>query len=255
MPKRTLLDMTQRILDSMGSDEVNSIDDTEEAHSVASIIRDVYYEILGSRLWPTHAQISKLVAMGNTNYPTHMKLPDNTIGIDWIQYNYKEEMSDATGLEEFTDIDYLTPAEFLQRLDMRNPSDSYIQVVIDNLSNNGLRLNIQNDKMPQFWTSFDDEYIIFDSFDSTYDDTLQNQKTRAALQLEPTFDMSDTFVPDLPAKAFPYLLEEAKSTAFIEIRNVANEKAESKSRRQRTWLARQKHITAGGLKVQTYGRK
>lgn len=38
--KYTLLELTQRILESMNSDEVNSIGDTEESMTVANIIKE-----------------------------------------------------------------------------------------------------------------------------------------------------------------------------------------------------------------------
>lgn len=255
MPKKTLLDLTQAILDSMGSDEVNSIDDTEEAYTIAKIVRDTYYELLGSRLWPTHAELIRLTPSADEDYPTHMKLEDDVIEIHQVFYNIKEQTSNATGSDDYKEITYLEPMDFIRLVMRRDASASNIETVIDNLVGNGTRLLIDNDKFPDYWTSFDDTYLIFDSYDDTYDDTLQSQKTMVWAVVEPPFTLSDTFIPDIPTKAFPYLLEEAKSTAYVEVRQAENPKAEQKSRRQRSYLAREKHRTKGGLKTTTYGRK
>ena len=45
MPKLTVLDMTQKILSSMDSDDVNSISDTEESLQVVDIIEDTYHDM------------------------------------------------------------------------------------------------------------------------------------------------------------------------------------------------------------------
>lgn len=44
----TLLDMVQRILEAMESDEVNNYDDTPESLAVANIIKEVYYDIIST---------------------------------------------------------------------------------------------------------------------------------------------------------------------------------------------------------------
>jgi hypothetical protein len=45
--KYTLLELTQRILESMDSDEVDSIEDSPESLAVANIIKECYFDILG----------------------------------------------------------------------------------------------------------------------------------------------------------------------------------------------------------------
>ena len=113
--------------------------------------------------------------------------------------------------------------------------------------------------MPQFWTTFDDEYIVFDSYDSATNATLPSSKTLCQVYEEPSFGTAelDTFIPDLPHKAFPYLLSEAKSVAFNSINQNPNQKEEQRSRRQRTYLARDKRRQnkKAGLLYPDYGRK
>ena len=116
-------------------------------------------------------------------------------------------------------------------------------------------LLIYNDRQPTYWTSFDDEYLVFDSYDRTVDTTLQESKIQAYGYVEPTFVIRDTFVPDLPAKAFPYYLSTAKAKCFSVLRGQINQKEELISRNQRAWLSRQKFKVGSGLRTYDYGRK
>jgi len=106
-----------------------------------------------------------------------------------------------------------------------------------------------------YWTSFDDEYIILDSFDSDVESTIQASKTQAHCYKDPSWSGTDGAIPDLPAKVFPYFLAEAKSVCFNTIKQVANQKEEQRSRRQRTWLAKEKWRENGGQQYSKFGRK
>jgi hypothetical protein len=159
-------------------------------------------------------------------------------------------------LDKYSEIEQLDPDDFMNLILQRNPANSNITTVLDNLSNSGVKLFIENDKDPQYWTSFDDEWIIFDSYDSSYDDTIQNQKTMASVYIEPSWTQSDTFVPDLPTKAFPLLLSEAKKAAFVKVKQTADPVEVERARKQRTWMAGEKHRTRNkGINYPDYGRK
>ena len=85
--KRTLLDMTQNILSSLNSDEVNSIGDTTESTQVAEIIRTTYYNILGRAELPEHQKLINLSSATNAGLPTVMYRPlEGVVKIDWIKY-------------------------------------------------------------------------------------------------------------------------------------------------------------------------
>jgi len=256
MPKYTLLDMVQTILSDMNEMQVNSIDDAEVSNQVARIVRDTYYDLLNARLWPTNAVLRTLTPSTDNNYPTHVKIPDNVYRAEKVRYNIKDQITDANGLDKYKEIDYLLPDDFLQMILQRDPANSDITTVLDNLSNNGVKLFIENDKDPQYWTSFDDEWIIFDSYDSSYDDTIQAQKIMASVYEEPSWTQSDTFIPDLPTKAFPLLLSESKKAAFIKIKQTSDPVEVERARKQRTWMAGEKFRSRPkGFYYPDYGRK
>lgn len=248
MAKLTLLDLTQRILSDMNGDEVNDISDTAESLQVASIIRDVYQEIIGSRKWPHLNQLMSPSPQGAT-YPTHINLSDTWVYIDSIRYNVKSQT--ATD-DSYDVISYMEPDDFLELLNSRNSSASNVDEISD--PSTGIPLLIINDHYPQYWTTFDDETLVFDSYDSVVETNLQESKFQIWGNVEPTWTHTSIAVPDLPAKAFPYLLAEAKSVAFNALMQVGNQKAEQQSRRQRVWLGREKWRSGRGQQFPNYGR-
>ncbi len=249
MSKTTLLDMVQEILSDMTSDPVNSISDTYEALQVAKIIKRTYYNIINDRIWPSTGRLLSLTPSGDSGRPTHMRLEDEVIGISWVKYNTRRS-SDSHDI--YTTVKYKTNEEFLEIAFARDNSKSNVTTVMDY---NGTPLFILNDAAPTCYTSFDDKHIIFDSFDSAIDSTLQGSKTQVFGEVEPAWSEVDSFVPDLPSKAFPYLINEAKSTAFIKIKEVFSQKDEQASVRQKGWLSRNKHRIDGDTRYPDYGRK
>ena len=67
----TLLDMTKRILESMESDEVSDINETPEAVSVANIIKECYFDIIGQHAPDETEGIYKLDASGDNLKPAN----------------------------------------------------------------------------------------------------------------------------------------------------------------------------------------
>ena len=245
--KRTLLDMVQDILSDGDSDEVNSIADTVEAMQVARIIRTTYEEIISSRQWPHLSQLTTLTAASDVNTPTQFTMSDSVQYMEWLKYNKK-----TSTREMYDDVVYLQPQDFLKMTHARVSTNTNVQTVDDSTA--GILL-ILNDKMPDYWTTFDDETIIMDSFDNTIDTTLQASKVQAGAYVEPAFSLVDTYIPDLPSKSFSYLLAESKSVAFNTLFQEVNSKEEQKSRRQRIYTARNARSQNKAIRTPDFGRK
>jgi len=248
MPKMTILEMVQDILSDMDSDSVNSINDTVEALQISQILETTYFEMISNTHQPHLKTLFQLEA-ANTTRPTHMKVSDEVQELIWLKYN-KRKSTDTK--DKYEDVKYLPSDEFLATIMNRDSSKSDVTRVTD-LS--GVTLLIFNDTAPTYWTSFDDEYIVFDSYDSAVDSFLQQSKSMLEGYKEPTFTQTDSFVPDLPSKVFPKYLAEAKSVAFNTIKQMPNAKEEQKVRRQSIYLSRNKRRTAGGISYPDYGRK
>lgn len=246
--KRTLLDMVQDILSAIDADEVNSIDDTIEATQVASILKNVYFNMASNRNWSGQRRLIQFDHSGTPDKPTHLLSPDNIKEVHLFQYDCAKDPSKM----EYREIKYMEPDVFLRRCGGYSPSTQNTEVIRDF---GGTPLAIITNKPPSYWTTFDDKYIVCDSYDKEQDDALKASKTQLHVTVLPEFKLLDDFIPDIPADAYQALFNEAKSVAFVEIKQVANQKAEQEAVRQRTWLSRKEWRLVGGVQYPNYGRR
>jgi len=248
--KMNLLALTQDILNDMDGDEVNSINDTTESEQVANIVKSTYLAMMSDRNWPHTRRIVQLVASGNISLPNYMKVPDNVKEMIFINYNVANL---AQGTKKvYKEMKYINPDDFLRMSNGRNSSASNIDMIIDPSS--ATQILIRNDIAPSKYTSFDDENLVFDSYDKLVNQTLQQSRSQAYGYTFPTWVHTDTAIPDLPNEAFMSLLEEAKSKASMKLRQVRDSKAEQESVRQRHWLSRKDWRVKGGVGYPNYGR-
>jgi len=244
----TLLEIVQDILNDLDSDFVNSIDDTVEAQQVAQIVKTSYYEMIGNRNWPHLRKLVQFEASGALSKPNYLRIPNGTKEVSYVVYDCRKDGETSSKERE---MKYYAPEDFLRKLALRSVSDSTVEVS----DFNGVKLKVINNKAPEFYTSFDDKYLVFDSFDSEVDDTLKKSKSSGLAYITPAWVHEDGAYPDLPSDAFSALLEEAKSTAFLALKQTANQKAEQKASRQQRWLSRKAWRVNGGVTYKIYGRK
>lgn len=245
-----LLDIVQDILSDMNSDEVNSINDTVEALQVAQIVKTTYFLMCSNRDWGDQKGLRTLDHIGDLDKPTYFHLPQNLKKLEYLAYNVRK---DETGpVDEFRRLKYKFPDQFLQICNTR-PRDNENFIEVQDFG--GSKLLIKNNSAPTYWTSFDDKYIICDSYDATQDSTLVASKTQALTVTMPEWQMTDDFIPKLPIEGYAALQAEAKSTAFLVLKQMENAKAESASRKQQRWLARKNQTVDSGVRYQTYGRR
>jgi len=247
--KYTLLEMVQEILSDMDSDEVNGIGDTVEAEQVATIVKSTYMALMSTRDWPHLRKGITISSFGATATPTHMSLPEATKEVCFINYN---TIGFGESKKDYKEMVWLEPDDFIRRSNTEDSTKSYVQTVTDP---SGIELFVRNDRAPRYYTSFNDQDVVFDAFDNTVDTTLQESKIQAQAYIMPGWTMDGSFIPDLPDMAFISLIEEAKAKATFKLKQVADQKAEQESGRQRRWLARKSRRLAGGIKYPNYGRK
>ena len=247
--KRTLLDLTQSILSDIDGDEVNSITDTFESEQVASMVKESFLSMSSNRNWPLHKQAIQIPSLGDVSKPTHMKPAEEMKEL--LSLNYNKVRENETRLR-YEPILYKDNDTFLRSVNRENSDEANIQIVIDP---SGVQLLIRNDAQPTIYTSFDDETIVFNSFDSAVETSLQESKTQAIAYMMPVWVHSDDAIIDLPDGAFSALLNEALSRASLRLRQAADQKAEQEVNRQQRWLARNSRKVGGGLKYPDYGRK
>jgi len=247
--KQTVLEITQDILSDMDSDTVNSITDSVESLQVAQIIKTTYFEIITEGEWPHLGQMFQVTASGDSSLPTHMTIPDNVQYVEWLKYDKRKASTDKAA---YLDVEYKDPLEFVEHLNQRDSTNANVVSVSDP---GGSTLLILNNTAPTYYTSFDNDVIVLDSFNAALESTTQSSKVQCYGYREPVFSILDTFVPDLPSKAFPYLMSEAKSVAFNTLKQSANQKEEQRSNRQRRRMSQDRWRVAGGITYPNYGRR
>lgn len=232
--KMSLLDITQNILSALDSDPVSDIDETVESQQVVEIIKESYYELMSSRQWPHLRLLTTLTGLGDTANPTKMKIPDTMNKTYWVKYNGYE-------------VTYLTPEDFHDMIALRIPGPT--------VDSNGFGIN----KDPSYYTSYDDVYLVFDSRDSSTDNTLQQSKSKVYGLTQASWTLSNVFTPDIPEKFFPVLLAEAKAQAFVNLKQQSNVREERKAQRGRVMIRNEAWKNKLGEPVYNsrvnYGRK
>lgn len=246
--KMSLLEMVQDILSDLDSDECNSIDDTVEASQVAQIIKTTYQAMMSNRNWPHQKRLLALTPSGDDTLPTHMTMQEEIKEMVGIKYNCAKAADGTRRL--YQPIHWVEPDDFLRISNARNSTDTNVDVIVDN----NIELLILNNQAPRYYTSFNDNTLIFDAYDSEVDDTLQASKMQATAYIMLEWVHMDDAIPDLPAEAFIALLEEAKSRAFVKLKQSSDPTAATEARRQQAWLSRKAWRAGGGVKYPSYGR-
>lgn len=257
----SLLDYVQSILSSLDSDEVNSISDTPESLQVAEIVKTTYFNIIARTHLPEHKQLLQLESSADNTRPVLMYIPDGISKIEWIKYFNSNNLATAstttahgvnTDLVTTTNVPSAVPGyeyvtilpnqQFLDITNAFNPNESNVDSFTFNDTSNNFPGNFtfyyKDDRQPFYCTFLSDFYVVFDSFDSAVDSTLQQSKTMALGQIIPRWEMTDTFIPNIDETQIPLLLNEAKSLAFFELKQTLHSKAEQESKRH--WSSIQK---------------
>lgn len=243
--KKTLLEMVQSILSDMDSEAVNSIGDSVEAQQIASVIEDTYFNIIAARDIPEHRQLLKLTSLSSTVRPTHFQYPTNTRDIVSAAYNI-----DTSGGVNYQEIYFVEPLDFLNRMPAVNAGTTLVVPDV----NSSTSLVVFTDRMPTYYTSFDDLHIVMNAYDVTVENTLQVSKTRAYGTVYPTFTFADSFTPDLDDTMMPYLLAEAKSTCFSLFKSGSDPKIEQAARRLKSFVQNDMYRTKRPNVRNHYGR-
>lgn len=183
MAKLTTIQIVQRVLSAIDSDNVTSIADTVESEQVKDILDTVYDRLLDDFPW---YHLKEYGTLEVTAVENEMKIPNTVMQVDSVRYNKK-------------DVFYLTPEDMTKKLDSRDIS-------LSNVDN----LGAYTEQEPTYWTSVDDEKIILDS----YDGTLVSSLTKCLFIRKPVVLTNDSDVPDMPDRLHTVLLDGVFEEAF-----------------------------------------
>lgn len=250
--KFTLLQVVQKTLEALGSDEINAISDSPDAEQIAQMAQDAYYELMNQREWPHLLNLKQLESVADSTKPNYLRIPGSVVRIDQIKYDNTDPLGAAPLLVEINEAVWCEPERFLNMTQGRNTERPDVVTITDF---SGVRIHILNDNKPQFWTSFDDEYVVFDAFDEGIDSTLQGNKSQALCKIIPDFVIADDTVADMPAHVFQTWIAEVKSTAMLYLRQEISQKDEQRARRGLAVLRRDASRTDNSDGKVKFGRR
>lgn len=242
----TLLEMTQLILSALDSDEVTDINGTVESTQVANLIKSAYYDMAVDMALPEHETVLQLTASGDNAKPCLMTVPDTVTKIRSIFYDYK---ADADTYSNYQLLKFKPFEEFvLDQQALRNDTTGVgTQVIVHNGQNFNIMFRSNVD--PTYYTTADDQQIIFDAYDSAKDTTLEAAKSMCLGVTYPSWTASNSFVPDLDPTQFSLLINKAKVRAFNELKQTENREAISEARRQKIIVQKRKRKTPDQAEV------
>jgi hypothetical protein len=224
MQKMTLLEMVQNIASALETDEISSISDTTESLQIAEVIKETFYEQFNNIVIPEFRGLITLDDVNDLTRPNYLKIPSNVTKIDWIRYK------DFRNSDKYIQVKYLDPEDFIDTQLQYSSTSNNVFLTQDP---SGVSYYVTNNGCPQFYTMFDDEYLVFNRFDADSEDTLQSSNTIVFGSKVEEFELEDDYVPPIDGNLFPLLLAEAKSTCFINLKQISSSKEEQRARRQR----------------------
>jgi len=175
---------------------------------------------------------------------------------DLVREAFYELMSERNWpfLQQLTTCNSLADPNNPTRMEM--PENLSKREVLANVVNsNGIIMN----RDPQYYTSYDEKYIFFDSYEATVDSVLQSAKCKVFGVVSPQWQHQNNFIPDIPEKFFTTLLAEAKSQAFVNLKQQVNAREERKAQKGRIRLQSESYkINDGEFRFNrkvNYGRR
>lgn len=238
----TLLEMVQHILSAIGSDEVSNYDDTVESYQVALLIKQAFYDCAVELGLPEHESLYQLTASGDNAKPCIMFIPSTATRLDTILYDNK---ATADTNSKMIPVQWMCWDEFIH-MQTSLREDGATTTGQQVVTNNAQSFNVMYRKnaFPRYYTTTDENTLIFDGLDTTVDTTLTAAKSMAYGAVYPTFTLSNNAYPDLNPQQFPYLIAKAKTRAFKELKQQDNSESAAETRKQKIVAQkRQKLIT------------
>lgn len=227
----------------MDSDEVNSITDTVEAQQVVQVIKTVYDDLISRANLPINKTLFNLDASGDSTKPILMTKPLSIDYIDWVKYN---KITNTGTTPIWAEICFMPLDEFMMMTQGLTVTDSNVGSMTHTANGFTFTFYYRTDIGPSWYTSFNDTTVIFDSYDSAVENTLQTSKTLCFGGLTNTFVESDVWVPNLQPQQFALLLNEAKSLAWVELKQQGHSKAEMTA--HKNWV----HLQTSKRNTPTY---
>lgn len=212
MAKQTkpILDMINDCLLDMGRGFVNDLGQTPEADRVENIYKSVYYQFLQNKLWPNKRQLVNLESLADLTRRTFLRVPEGVTKVDKISYNIGTSTDPI-----WRELTFYEPEKARRMFMDRVLGDAGNTTLVDV---DGTDLVVYNDNHPTWWTSFDDEYIVLDSYKQSVEDTVQGYKASAWAYVEPVWPQTKNDCVDIPERFVSAYEAKAKAVCYEKIK-------------------------------------
>ena len=155
-----------------------------------------------------------------------LSIPANVKRIQTVRYRFE----DAGVQSGFRTIKYMCPDEFMTRLMNNRPTEPDTATVVIN----GVEFYPRTNRQPRYWTSFDEENVVFDSYDLAVNNAgieATDSAILATINLDFTGSDQEDWVAPIPEQLFTLWEQECVAEGFVQFRQAENPRAERRSRR------------------------
>ncbi len=217
---KTLLQIVKNTLEAMTSDPVDAIflndGGTEESEQIANFASQLYEYMHSIYNWPHGKILTQLDAVADNTKPNYLLIPSAVGEIHWLKYRQKG-------------LTWLTPEAFIELTNQRNTitknsSGVFESSLADNTeevtSYEGIPLYIKYDADPTYYTSFDGNYLVFDSYNKTNESTLQNSNSAIHASKTSALILQDNAIPDIPDNLYPLFQSELNRESHLRLKQV-----------------------------------
>lgn len=247
--QRTLLQVVQEYLDATSGFYVDSIFDTDESQQVAKIAERVYYGMIQD--YPDLLFTMKedtLEGLADTTRPNYMLLPSEAMKIQRSRIWY--DVSKDTNKVDFKELRYLPPTKFME---FTSKSSTDRSITVEGFDSS--KMVVDTKTFPSYFTSFDNKYVVFDSYNVDYDTTLQASKTRLVASVEEPFLQQDDFVIPVPAHLSETYLDLFLDEALTLVYQQPIAKISQRARARKIKLQQDNRTLGQSEGKKSYGRK
>lgn len=248
--QRTLLQVCQTYLDATSGFYVDSIFDTDESQQVANIAERIYYKMV--QAYPNLLFTMKertLDAVSDTDRPNYMLLPKDVQKVKESKLYYN--VATESGEVNYKEVQYLTPLDFVSQTNRASSTTN--TMIVEGYDDN--KMVIGTKQFPSYFTSFDNKYVVFDSYNSDYDTTLQASKTRIVVSEEAVFLIEDDFIIPIPEHLSETYMDMVLDECLNLIYQQPNGMISQRARAARIKLQQDNRTVGQGRSKRSYGRK
>jgi len=218
---RTLLYTVQRVLEKLNLDPVNSISDTVDSLLISREAETTFYDLMTRAEWKDKIDLLEATSVSDLEQPTTLLIDADIHNITSLRYDV------TTSSDTKKVIIWMEPEDFLDMCYTRNSSNNNVQEV----KYKDIPLLVYTDKMPTYYTSFDNKYIVLDSYHSDTEDTLIGTKTICYGKRVPVWYQSDEYEIPVQDSLYPLYLSMLASACSIYMNSEVSQEDERRQAR------------------------